>query len=198
METPKSREIPSISTNLLSQVQSMDDMGWERFVSIFAPVVYTWCRQSGVSESDAPDLVQDVFATVARKVSDFHRQEEGDSFRSWLATITRCRVIDHYRKSRKQPLGIGGSDAMQMLQQAPDEWDSTISWSSSESLLVKQVLRQVESEFEAVTWQAFWSTTIETRSASDVAETLGISIASVYQAKSRVLRRLRQRLSELP
>ncbi len=85
-----------------------------------------------------------------------------------------------------------------MMQQAPDEWDSTISWSSSESLLVKQVMRQVESEFEPVTWQAFWSTTIETRSASDVAETLGISIASVYQAKSRVLRRLRQQLSELP
>ncbi len=103
METPKSREIPSISTNLLSQVQSRDDLGWERFAIIFAPVVYTWCRQSGVSEADAPDLVQDVFATVARKVSDFHRQKEGDSFRSWLATITRCRVIDHFRRAANNP-----------------------------------------------------------------------------------------------
>lgn len=198
MNPRKSNEIPSISTNLLSLVQSMDGDGWERFVTIFAPVVYTWCRKSGISESDAPDLVQDVFVTVARKATSFHRQLEGDSFRSWLATITRCRVIDHVRKSKKETPGIGGTDPRIMLQQSPDELESTISWSSSESILVKQVINQVECEFEPVTWKGFWLTTIESRPSAEVSEQLGISIASVYQAKSRVLRRLRNLLSELP
>lgn len=87
---------------------------------------------------------------------------------------------------------------MLMLQQTPEESESTISWSNSDSLLVKQVLSQVECEFEPVTWKGFWLTTIESRSSAQVAELLGVSIASVYQAKSRVLRRLRKVLSELP
>ena len=198
MNQRKSPEIPSISTNLLSLVQSKDGVGWERFVGIFAPVVYTWCRKSGISEWDAPDLVQDVFATVARKANSFQRQKEGDSFRSWLATITRCRVIDYLRKRKKESPGVGGSEAMLMLQQTPQELETTISWSNSESIVVKQVMNQVECEFEPVTWKGFWLTTIESRSSAEVAEELGISIASVYQAKSRVLRRLRKILSELP
>lgn len=198
MNSRKSNEIPTISTNLLSLVQSMDSQGWERLVSIFAPVVYTWCRKSGISESDAPDLVQDVFATVARKASSFQRQNEGDSFRSWLATITRCRVIDHVRKKKKETLGIGGTGPLRMLQQSPQEIESTISWFSAESVLVRQAIQQVECEFEPVTWKGFWLTTIESRSSAEVSEQLGISVASVYQAKSRVLRRLRKLLSELP
>lgn len=198
MDPQKSREIPSISTNLLSQVQSMDGVGWERFVGIFAPVVYTWCRRSGISESDAPDLVQDVFATVARTANTFHRQKPSDSFRSWLATITRCRVIDHFRKTQKQTPGVGGTEALLMLQQTPEDLESTISWSNSEPLLIREVLKQVESEFELATWKAFWLTTVESRMSADVAEELTMSIASVYQAKSRVLKRLRQVLSQLP
>lgn len=41
-------------------------------------------------------------------------------------------------------------------------------------------------------------TSIDGAKASDVASQLGISAATVYQSKSRVLRRLRQRIAELP
>jgi len=53
-------------------------------------------------------------------------------------------------------------------------------------------------EFESQTWEAFRLTAIENYSASEVAERLAISIASVYQARCRVLRRLKQRPNELP
>ncbi|TWU42153.1 Sigma-70, region 4 [Novipirellula artificiosorum] len=52
-------------------------------------------------------------------------------------------------------------------------------------------------EFESSTWKAFWLITIEDKSAAEVAERTGLSRASVYQAKSRVLRRLRQRMEEV-
>ncbi len=56
----------------------------------------------------------------------------------------------------------------------------------------------VKAEFEEVTWQAFWMTTIDGLSAAITAERLNLSLASVYQARTRVLRKLRQRISELP
>ena len=55
----------------------------------------------------------------------------------------------------------------------------------------------VRADFEEVTWQAFWMTTIESLAPSIVAERLHLSLASVYQARTRVLRKLRQRLLEL-
>jgi RNA polymerase sigma-70 factor (ECF subfamily) len=52
-------------------------------------------------------------------------------------------------------------------------------------------------EFEDRTWQAFWLVTIERNGAVDVANELGISAATVYQAKSRVLRKLRLVIGDL-
>lgn len=163
----------------------------------FAPIVYRWCRRSGIAEADAPDVVQDVFATVARRVRDFERRREEGSFRAWLATITRSRVLDFLRRESKHPTPAGGTDALNQLQGIPDDIDSSICLDSIESPLAKRVMEMARTEFEEVTWRAFWMTTIESLSPAITAERLQISLASVYQARTRVLRKLRQRMAEL-
>lgn len=52
----------------------------------------------------------------------------------------------------------------------------------------------MQAEFEFATWTACWETVVEDRSATDVANELGMSVNAVYVAKSRVLRRLREQL----
>ncbi|TWU05531.1 RNA polymerase sigma factor [Stieleria varia] len=195
---PPSPEIPTASSLLLDRVKAMEPESWSRLAGTFGPVVYRWCRAAGVSSEDAPDIVQNVFASVARGIARFERQRETGSFRAWLATITRSRVRDHFRKESQRAHAIGGTDAWQRLQHQPDLLDSTINTTGVEGLLIRRVLQSVEQEFEAITWQAFWQTTMEEKPAALVAETLALNIASVYQAKSRVLRRLRQRMAELP
>ncbi|MEZ6080217.1 MAG: sigma factor [Pirellulaceae bacterium] len=73
---------------LLAQVQQMDSQGWDRLVQIFGPIIYRWCRTAGIDNSDAPDIVQEVFASLVRGIPDFRRLKETGSFRCWLATIT--------------------------------------------------------------------------------------------------------------
>ncbi|TWU59338.1 RNA polymerase sigma factor RpoE [Rubripirellula tenax] len=201
---------PTLSSMLISGVKEMDAESWSRLVNTFGPIVYRWCRTSGIAPSDAPDVVQEVFASVARGIGDFQRQKAEGSFRSWLATITRNRVRDHFRRLAKRAAAegraTGGAEALDQLHQIrqlhqiqeEDLLDSTICPASIESPLIRQVLASVESEFEATTWQAFWATAVDQQPASTVASTLGLSVASVYQAKSRVLRRLRTRMAELP
>lgn len=192
---------------LLGGVQEMDAESWSRLVGTFGPIVYRWCRTSGITASDTPDVVQDVFASVARGIGDFQQKKAEGSFRSWLATITRNRVRDHFRRLAKrrdaEGNAIGGTDALEQLNQlgcdaGHDDLDSTICPDSIQSPLMRQVLASVKSEFERTTWTAFWSTTVDEKSAPSVATDLGVSVASVYQAKSRVLRRLRARMAELP
>ncbi len=168
----------------------------------FAPIVYRWCRRSGISESDAPDVMQDVFATVARGIADFKRQKERGSFRAWLATITRSRVRDFLRKHARHQPPAGGTAALERLRSIADEnhdeIDSTICTDKIESPLAQRTMELVRAEFESTTWQAFWMTTIDNLAPAVVAQRLGLSLASVYQARTRVLRKLRQRISELP
>jgi len=176
----------------------MDPASWSRLVMTFAPIVYRWCRRSGIREADTPDVIQDVFSTVARGVTGFQRTQVQGSFRAWLATITRSRVRDFLRKNARHQSPVGGTEALEQLQEIPDELDSTICYQSIESPLAKRTMELVRAEFEEVTWQAFWMTTIESQSPAIVAQRLNLSLASVYQARTRVLRKLRQRIRELP
>ena len=198
MSQPIDSEHPTLSTQWLSGIQRMDADSWSRLVSAFGPIVFRWCRTSGVPEADAADIVQEVFVSLARGARRFERQKEAGSFRSWLATITRSRVTDFFRRQAKVQSAIGGSAALQWMQQQAEHVESSISLDGLRRSLAQRLLVVVQAEFAPATWQAFWQTTIEGRAVPTVAESLGMSVASVYQAKSRVLRRLRQRVSELP
>ena len=187
---------------MLYQIQQMQPDAWTRLVETFGPIVYHWCRQSGVRAHDSSDLVQDIFSSVARGIKNFERAKPSGSFRSWLATITRNRVRDYFRRDVvKQPIGTGGTNLLLQLNNVPEELEKTLSGINQDSLderLPAQVLEKVRSEVEPRTWQAFWQTTVENRDAQEVAEELEMKLASVYQARSRVLRRLRARMDELP
>ena len=63
--------------------------------------------------------------------------------------------------------------------------------------LYRRALSQFKQEFENRTWTAFWRVTVENRLPVEVAAELGISANAVRQAKSRVLRRLREEMGEL-
>ena len=208
--TNQRQPLPSISSSLLDRVQQMHPDAWARMVSVFSPIVYRWGRQAGLSGADASDVVQDVFISIARRIHSFERQKESGSFRSWLATITRNRVRDKFRQQVKHPNAAGGTAALDQMNQvaAPhgtglseeqlSQLEHSISLASLEQKLPRQVLQLVKSDCDERTWSAFWHTVVDGDAAADVAERLEMSIASVYQAKSRILRRLRKRMEEIP
>lgn len=191
-------EHPTASTGLLLGIQRMAPGDWSRLVMTFGPIVYAWSRRAGVREDDCPDLVQNVFLTVAKGVGTFRRVKTEGSFRSWLATVTRSRVCDYFRYNQFRPMAIGGSDAYHDIAQVEDSLESTMTPEATHTLLVRRVLEMIEGDFAKATWQAFWLTTIEGRPADEVANATSLSIASVYQSKSRVLRRLRDEMNKLP
>ncbi len=65
------------------------------------------------------------------------------------------------------------------------------------NLVVSIGLDLVRAEFENRTWEAFRRAVVEGQSPAQIAADLGMTIQAVYQAKSRVLRRLRQELDGL-
>ena len=191
----------SISSTLLDRVRARRPEAWERLVDLYGPVVYRWCRQSALRPEDAADVVQEVFTAVALHVGEFRRERPGDSFGGWLRSITRNKIRDLYRHRQGKPQARGGTDAGQQLAEIgepPEPSDpGTASDEGLEAWLSRRGLALVRAEFENRTWEAFRRTAVEGQAPAHVAEDLGMSVPAVYQAKSRVLRRLRQELDEM-
>jgi RNA polymerase sigma-70 factor, ECF subfamily len=188
------------SSSLLARVRAQDQRAWQWLVSLYAPLVYRWCRGSGLQAADAADVGQEVFRTVARKIVDFRRDRPQDSFRAWLRTIARTKVLDHLRRSRNEPRGQGGSDAQTLLQQVPA--DSTgdgggTADAEDRVLLYGRAVELIRGDFEERTWRAFWRVVVDGQAPADVAGELGMSRDAVYHAKARVLSRLRSEFADL-
>jgi RNA polymerase sigma-70 factor, ECF subfamily len=188
-------EPSSISSTLLDQIRLRRPEAWRRLVDLYGPVVYRWCRQLGVARADAPDAVQDVFAAVAVGASRFRRERPEHSFGAWLRTVTRNKVYDYFRRRRGQLDAEGGTAAQQQWLKVPESFDESLSQSVSlkpDSRFLRRVLDAVRAEFEPGTWDVFWRITVDGQSPAEVAEAMKLSLPAVYQAKSRVLRRLRR------
>ena len=189
----------STSTSLIERVKARDPQAWQRLVKLYSPMAYRWCREMGVSAEDSKDILQEVFTSVFGSIAEFRRTRAGDSFRAWLCTITRNKVRDMYRRRANQPVVDGGSQANELMQQVPDDdcpTSSSPADQGSENRLVQQAAELVQCEFETQTWQVFWRAAVQGQKLADIADDLGMSLAAVYQAKSRVMRRLRQELSD--
>lgn len=184
------------SPTLVEAVRRGDADAWGRLARLYGPLVYAWCRRAGLQAADAEDVLQEVFVTVASRIGEFRHGGESDTFRGWLWAITRFKIGDWLRRREKQPVGAGGSEALERLQATPEPPELPEEEPVGPSGLHQRALELVRGEFEDRTWQAFWRVVVQGRDPADVAGELGLSRNAVYIARSRVLRRLREALGE--
>ena len=189
----------STSLTLIERVKARDADAWTRLSAIYGPTVYGWARRHGLREEDARDVTQEVFLAVAQHVGSFRRDRPGDSFRGWLWTITHNKVRDHFRRQAAEPQAAGGTAMHQLFEQLPEVIDDSSSGSGPDDMtrVARRALNVVRIEIEDRTFQAFVQVVMERRPPAEVAAELGMGIWAVYQAKSRVLRRLRRELEGL-
>jgi RNA polymerase sigma-70 factor (ECF subfamily) len=192
-------ESQATSLTLLQRVQARQPAAWERLVDLYAPLVLHWCRRGGLNGQDADDVFQEVFRSVAEHVGDFRRDRPGDSFRGWLRTITRNKVLDHFRRQQRQPAAAGGSDMRRQLLEVPDPLSGDPDPAENDLLTrqLHQALESIRPEVEEKTWLAFWDVQIDGREPREVAAALGMTPAAVRKARYRVLQRLREELGDL-
>lgn len=186
------------SVTLLQRVRLRDPDAWRRLLQLYVPLVDYWCRQWGVQAADSDDVQQEVFQAVAAGLERYKHGRDGGTFRGWLRGIARHKIQDHYRRREQRPEAQGGTDAHQRLQQVPQP-DEELPEEPAEQIqgLFQRALELVRGEFEPNTWTAFWRAAVEGHAPAVIAADLGVSPAAIRQAKSRVLRRLKDELGEL-
>lgn len=84
---------------LVERCLTSDPAAWEQLVRAHHRRIYILCYRFTGRADEAEDLTQDVFLRVFRTLKSY-KAEEG-FFVTWLTSLTRNLLIDHYRKTRK-------------------------------------------------------------------------------------------------
>jgi len=179
------------STSLLTRLKKLEDReAWDRFVSLYTPLIFYWGRRSELSNDDSADLVQDVRAVLVRKLPEFQYDRQR-SFRGWLRTVTLNKWRESNRRKSLPTVEAGESGLANLTAADPSEeyWETEY-----RQQLVSRAMQLLRSEFQPSTWEACWEYVVEGRRAEEAAAEKGVSVWTVYSAKSRLLRRLREEL----
>ena len=85
-----------------SLMELLKDLGdapsWNEFYQTYRELIYSVARRAGLNETEAGEVVQDTLISVAKKMPGFTYDPTVDSFKGWLLTVTRWRILDQLQK----------------------------------------------------------------------------------------------------
>ncbi len=181
-----------LSTTLLGRVRVREAAAWTRFVRLYTPLVCRWCRLEGVRAGAEDDIVQEVFLAVDQGLGTAD-VPDGKSFRAWLRTVARHRILDHFRRGRARVQGAGGTEAARALEEVPGRIDDA----EEVAGLYQRAMELIAEELDERSLRIFRATVQESRPLDEVAAEMGLSVGALYQARYRMFRRLRDELEGL-
>lgn len=187
------------SLTLLGRAQSNDQEAWNHIVHLYGPLVMKWCHRSGLGEDDTADVFQETFRALALNIQSYTPTRSVGSFRSWLRAIAGSKIVDHFRRLKRQPVGKGGTDAHVAIANTADPLseDDETEAAHENALIVQRALDIIQPEFDAKNFEAFRQVALEGRSATEVAAEMDVAPQAVRQANYRIRRRLRSILQGL-
>jgi DNA-directed RNA polymerase specialized sigma24 family protein len=95
-------EVIPTRASLLERLKDLGDASsWDEFHRTYRELIFSVARRAGLNETEADEVVQDTLISVAKKMPGFTYDPAKDSFKGWLLTVTRWRILDQLEKRRR-------------------------------------------------------------------------------------------------
>ena len=135
-----------------------DSSAWEEIVRSHNRRIYNICYRFTGSQDDAEDLTQEVFIRIYKTLKSYDL--ERGAFTTWITTMTRNLLVDHFRKSKQDRMTdsmdaapVADEDAPTLGEQIQDEKprpDATVATKQTQKM-VQLALQKLSPELrEAV------------------------------------------------
>jgi len=177
---------------LLSRLQSWDDQeSWKEFFDTYWRLIYSVAIKSGLTESEAQDVVQETIISVAKDIGKFKCDRSLGSFKGWLRNLTRWRIADQFRKRGRGEIStahtdeINPADLLEIPNSGPGELESK--WEDEwQANLLSTAIDRIKNRVNEEHFQIFDLYVIQQLPVKKVARMLGVNIGQIYLAKFRV------------
>ncbi len=182
---------------LIRLAEPSDEKAWYQFVDLYQPAIVRSLRFRGLRETDAEDVAQHILLGVAKALRTRPHDHTRAKFRTWLEKVIRNAALNSMRSARADK-AVGGTDQLKLVEaiKQSDEDESILEREYQRELFARAA-SNIRGEFEDATWQAFWLTSVDGEEIESVAAKLNKQTGSIYAARSRVTRRLREEVSRL-
>ena len=172
-----------------------NEAAWQRFFDLYAGFVFSIARSKGLNDTDADDIVQMVFADLARNLPSFKYDREKGHFRPYLVALVKWRVIDRLKAARRD--ADLKADFMEEAKSAATTEDEDFEEREWQSAAMEETLRRIKPEVRPEHYAAFVASAVEGQDTDVVTKLYGISRDSLYQIRKRLTVKLREKLAEV-
>jgi RNA polymerase sigma-70 factor (ECF subfamily) len=174
-----------------------DQAAWAQFVDRYGPLVYDWCRRWGLQAADAEDVTQGVLLKLASHLRTFE-YDPARRFRGFVRTVAHHAWSDYVAARRRAVPGSGDSAVAAALSATPARNDLAARLEEAfDRELLEMAAGRVRARVEPHTWEAFRLTAVDGKSGAEAAAALGMQVGTVFKAKSKVQKMLREELAAL-
>ncbi len=207
--------------SLIGRLKDMDDQqSWQEFFDAYWKLIYSVALKAGLSDAEAQEVVQETVISVAKKMPEFKADPAAGSFKSWLLTLTRWRIVDQARKRQAKPApnpdggqecppnsqtGLSGlqhgddSARTSTVDRIPDPGsDLEAIWNEEwENNLLVAAAERVKRQVDPEQYQLFDFHVLKQWPAHKVARKLGVNLGQVYFAKYKISKLMKQEIRKL-
>jgi RNA polymerase sigma factor, sigma-70 family len=179
--------------SLVERLANWDDQRrWQEFFDTYWKLIYSAARKSGLTDTEAQEVVQETVITVAKSIDKLKYDPAIGSFKGWLLQITRWRIADQFRKrepGNAKPPRSEDDRATATIERVPDSRvvDLDAVWEAEwKENLLEAAITRVKKKMEPRQFQIFDCYVRKEWPAQKVAERLGVNVGQVYLARHRV------------
>src|SRR5256885_6169408 len=169
-----------------------DQLRWQQFFDTYSKLIYSTARQSGLTDAEAQEVVQETVITVAKSIDKLKYDPAIGSFKGWLLQITRWRIADQFRKrepGNAKCAHLSDDRMTATIERVPGscgiDLDAVWEMQWKENLFEAAIAR-VKKRIEPKQFQIFDCYVRKEWPAPKVAARLGVNIGQVYLARHRV------------
>ncbi|MHB1037076.1 MAG: RNA polymerase sigma factor [Pirellulales bacterium] len=190
---------PSLETrlSLIVRLKDRDDQAaWQEFVEIYRPVILRLAARR-MQHADAEDLAQQVLVAISKAIGRWEIAPKRARFRTWLHRVAENAILNALsRGAPDRARGEAGHSGLVQQQAAENGPNSDLLRLEYRREVFRWAARQIRPEFQPGTWKAFWLSAVEDRAPEEVARLLHKTTGAVYAARSRIMRRLHEKVAE--
>ena len=154
---------------LIANIAQRNRDAFSRFYDFYAPLIYSLALRMLKGQSDAEDLLQEVFLQVWRQATVYDVQR--GSPEAWLINIARSRAIDKLRSMRRREKSFVLTDDPAAAE-SPDNVE-TSAGESETRLIMNSALANLPEAQRRVLELAYFDGLSQTEIAARLAEPLG-------------------------
>jgi RNA polymerase sigma factor (sigma-70 family) len=177
---------------LIAACQKGEAWAWDALVERYKRLVYSVALRAGLSQEDASDVFQTVFAVLLENLS---RLRDPQGLAAWLITTSKRTSWTVMRKRHREApssdlLSIPLTNTLQ--RQGEQNWDEE-RW--ADQVLVREALGRLGERCKNLLWMLYYDRS--NPSYERVSRDLGIPLGSIGPTRARCLQKMRRILQAM-